>query len=175
MGEEDTKILNVGIIYSRFNKPVVKELLNSCVDQLIFKGVDEKHILQKEVPLGLAPEVGSSLLLFQSLGYQKAAQLLFDADWISGEEYCELGLARYCGLDFSAQAAAYASKLSEQSLASIVETKAILKTFNADVMAAARKLETTAMKKLYGSEDNLKAVEKFFYQVKVQCRICVKS
>lgn len=50
MGEEDIKILNVGIIYSRFNKPVVKELLNSCVDQLIFKGVDEKHILQKEVP-----------------------------------------------------------------------------------------------------------------------------
>ena len=49
MGEEDTKILNVGIIYSRFNEPVVKELLNSCVDQLIFKGVDEKHILQKEV------------------------------------------------------------------------------------------------------------------------------
>ena len=50
MGEEDTKILNVGIIYSRFNEPVVKELLNSCVDQLIFKGVDEKHILQKGVP-----------------------------------------------------------------------------------------------------------------------------
>ena len=50
MGEEDTKILNVGIIYSRFNESVVKELLNSCVDQLIFKGVDEKHILQKEVP-----------------------------------------------------------------------------------------------------------------------------
>ena len=50
MGEEDTKILNVGIIYSRFNEPVVKELLNSCVDQLIFKGVDEKNILQKEVP-----------------------------------------------------------------------------------------------------------------------------
>jgi len=50
LGEEDIKILNVGIIYSRFNEPVVKELLNSCVDQLIFKGVDEKHILQKEVP-----------------------------------------------------------------------------------------------------------------------------
>ena len=50
MGEEDIKILNVGIIYSRFNEPVVKELLNSCVDQLIFKGVDEKYILQKEVP-----------------------------------------------------------------------------------------------------------------------------
>jgi len=50
LGEKNTKILNVGIIYSRFNEPVVKELLDSCVDQLIFKGVDEKHILQKEVP-----------------------------------------------------------------------------------------------------------------------------
>ena len=50
LGEEDIKSLNVGIVYSRFNEPVVKELLNSCVDQLIFKGVDEKHILQKEVP-----------------------------------------------------------------------------------------------------------------------------
>jgi len=50
LGEEDIKILNVGIIYSRFNEPVVKKLLNSCVDQLILKGVDKKHILQKEVP-----------------------------------------------------------------------------------------------------------------------------
>ncbi len=50
MAKEDIKILNVGIVYSRFNEPVVKELLNSCVDQLIFKGVDEKYILQKEVP-----------------------------------------------------------------------------------------------------------------------------
>jgi len=40
----------VGIIYSRFNEPVVKELLNSCVDQLKFKGVDKEYILQKEVP-----------------------------------------------------------------------------------------------------------------------------
>ena len=112
--------------------------------------------------LGLAPEVGSSLLLFESLGYQKAAQLLFDADWISGEDYFQLGLARYAGSDFAEQAFAYARKLNEQSLASIIETKAILKSFNADAIAEARKLETTAMKKLYGSEDNLKAVEKFF-------------
>jgi enoyl-CoA hydratase/carnithine racemase len=112
--------------------------------------------------LGLAPEVGSSLLLFESLGYQKAAQLLFDADWISGDEYFQLGLARYSGTDFVDQAFAYAHKLNEQSLASLIETKAILKSFNADAIAEARKLETTAMKKLYGSEDNLKAVEKFF-------------
>jgi len=50
LSKEDIKNLNVGIVYSRFNEPVVKELLNSCVDQLIFKGVDEAYILQKEVP-----------------------------------------------------------------------------------------------------------------------------
>jgi len=50
LSKEDIKNLNVGIVYSRFNEPVVKELLNSCVDQLISKGVDEEYILQKEVP-----------------------------------------------------------------------------------------------------------------------------
>ena len=116
--------------------------------------------------LGLVPEVGSSFLLFQSLGYQKAAQLLFDADWIQGEEYFSLGLAKYVGDDFYEQAVTYASKLEEQSLASIIETKAILKSFAAADIQKARTLETLAMIKLFGSEDNLKAIEQFFSKKK---------
>ena len=50
LSKKDIKSLNVGIVYSRFNEPVVKELLNSCVDQLILEGVDENHIMKKEVP-----------------------------------------------------------------------------------------------------------------------------
>ena len=50
MSNKDIKSLNVGIVYSRFNESVVKELLNSCVDQLILEGIDENHILKKEVP-----------------------------------------------------------------------------------------------------------------------------
>jgi 6,7-dimethyl-8-ribityllumazine synthase len=50
LSKKDIKSLNVGIVYSRFNEPVVKELLNSCVDQLILEGVDENHIQKKEVP-----------------------------------------------------------------------------------------------------------------------------
>jgi 6,7-dimethyl-8-ribityllumazine synthase len=50
LSKKDIKNLNVGIVYSRFNEPVVKELLNSCVDQLILEGIDENHILKKEVP-----------------------------------------------------------------------------------------------------------------------------
>ena len=50
LNKKDIKSLNVGIVYSRFNEPVVKELLDSCVDQLILEGIDENHILKKEVP-----------------------------------------------------------------------------------------------------------------------------
>ena len=50
LSKKNIKSLNVGIVYSRFNEPVVRELLNSCVDQLILEGIDEDHILKKEVP-----------------------------------------------------------------------------------------------------------------------------
>ena len=50
LSKKDIKSLNVGIVYSRFNEAVVKELLNSCVDQLILEGIDENHIQKKEVP-----------------------------------------------------------------------------------------------------------------------------
>ena len=50
LSKKDIKSLNVGIVYSRFNEPVVKELLNSCVDQLILEGIDQNRILKKEVP-----------------------------------------------------------------------------------------------------------------------------
>ena len=50
LSKKDIKSLNVGIVYSRFNEPVVKELLNSCVDQLILQGMNENHIMKKEVP-----------------------------------------------------------------------------------------------------------------------------
>ena len=50
LSKKDIKSLNVGIVYSRFNEPGVKELLNSCVDQLILEGIDQNHILKKEVP-----------------------------------------------------------------------------------------------------------------------------
>ena len=116
--------------------------------------------------LGLAPEVGSSYLLFQALGYQKAAQLLFESKPIDGKTYFELGLAKYVGEDFLIKANAYAHALKEQSLGAVRGSKGILKTFKEDDLIKARSLETQAMKRLFGSEDNLKAVEKFFARKK---------
>ena len=101
-------------------------------------------------------------MLFQSLGYQQAAQLLFESQPIDGNRYHELGLAKYVGEDFFDEANKYAHMLKEQSLSSIIETKAILKSFMQEDLAKSRSKETAAMKKLFGSEDNIKAVEKFF-------------
>ena len=50
MSQQDIKSLKVGVVFSRFNTPVVKEILSSCIEQLIFKGINKDHILQKEVP-----------------------------------------------------------------------------------------------------------------------------
>ena len=105
-------------------------------------------------------------MLFQSLGYQKAAQLLFESNWISGTEYFNLGLAKYVGDDFIEQAFSYAYILNDKSLSSIVETKAILKTFIIQDIQKARELENLVMKKLFGSADNLNAIDKFFSKKK---------
>ena len=50
MSKEDIQNLKVGVVFSRFNEPVVREILKSCIDQLVFKGIKKNHILKKEVP-----------------------------------------------------------------------------------------------------------------------------
>ena len=56
--------------------------------------------------------------------------------------------------------------LKEQSLSSIIETKAILKSFMQEDIAKSRSMELRH-EKLFGSEDNMKAVEKFFAKKKI--------
>ena len=73
--------------------------------------------------LGLAPEVGSSYLLFQALGYQQAAQLLFQSKIIDGTKYYELGLAKYVGDDFLDQANSYARDLKNNHSAQLLKLK----------------------------------------------------
>jgi len=50
MSMEDIQNLKIGVVYSRFTEAAVREILKSCVDQLVFKGIKKNHILQKEVP-----------------------------------------------------------------------------------------------------------------------------
>ena len=67
---------------------------------------------------------------------------------------------------FYDEANKYAHDAQRTILSSIIETKAILKSFMQNDLAKSRTMETAAMKKLFGSEDNIKAVEKFFARKK---------
>ena len=50
MNKDTLKNLKVGIISSRFNTPVVSELLNFCIKKLESQGVSLSNITHKEVP-----------------------------------------------------------------------------------------------------------------------------
>lgn len=50
MNKNFIRTLRVGIVSSRFNEPIVRELLNACVDKLKHEGVTVDNIELREVP-----------------------------------------------------------------------------------------------------------------------------
>ena len=112
--------------------------------------------------LGLVPEVGRSFLIYDKLGYQKAFDLLTTSDWIDAHTYYSEGLATKVCKDPLTEAIKCSDLIETKSQGSLIQTKAILKQFQKDKLFLARRLETEAMQKLYGSKDNHEAVKKFF-------------
>ena len=67
---------------------------------LVGAAVNLQHlgIAAELLDLGVVPEAASSYLLPAVVGWQRAAELLFTADWIDARRAVELGLAsRLCG------------------------------------------------------------------------------
>jgi enoyl-CoA hydratase/carnithine racemase len=93
------------------------------------------------VNLGLCPEAGSSLLLPQIVGYQRAAQLLMFGDSFSAEEAHQWGMVNevFYNEDYQAKAYDMALKLARQPAKSLRITKQLLRKANAatlkDIMA----------------------------------------
>ena len=112
--------------------------------------------------LGLVPELGSSYLLFDQLGYQKSFDVLTTSSWINAKQYSDLGLVTHICNDPLNKAIEKANELSMKPTSSLIETKRILKKFMQPSIQLSRDLEDAAMKKLYGSDENLKAVQAFF-------------
>ena len=94
--------------------------------------------------------------------YQKAFDLLTTSDWIDAHTYCSEGLATKVCKDPLTEAIKCSDLIETKSQGSLIQTKAILKQFQKDKLFLARRLETEAMQKLYGSKDNHEAVKKFF-------------
>ncbi len=116
------------------------------------------------VTLGVVPEAASSYLLPVMIGWHRAAELLFTADWVDAARAVELGLAnRRCAPDELLPAArAIAGRIAAQPPQAVQHTKRLLLATRGDQIAAARKREDQAFVERVGTAENLEAVMAFF-------------
>jgi enoyl-CoA hydratase/carnithine racemase len=122
---------------ARFPKPLVAAVCGPAVGigttmllhcDLVVAG-DNAAFSLPFVNLGLCPEAASSLLLPQLLGYQRAARALLLGEPFSAQTALEFGLVGQVlpPAEVAAAAQALARKLCERPLASLIETKRLMK------------------------------------------------
>lgn len=86
------------------------------------------------VSLGLSPEGASSRLLIQQAGYHKAAELLLTAQKFNSEKAVNAGLVNSIEDDVYEHALRQAQTLAALPLASLVQTKAMMKHNLAEII-----------------------------------------
>jgi enoyl-CoA hydratase/carnithine racemase len=116
------------------------------------------------IPLGVVPEAGSTFLLPYVIGWQRAAEILFTAEWIDAKHAVELGLAsRVCAADELLPAIrARATAIAAQPLGSLRHTKRLLLATRSDAVSAALEREHRTFALRVGSPENQEAVRAFF-------------
>ena len=116
------------------------------------------------VPLGVVPEAASSYLLPLQLGHQRAAELLYTAEWIDARRAVELGIAsRALPLEqLLPELRVLAARIAAQPLGALRWTKRLLLAVRADGIRAARAREDAAFAARVGSPENQEALRAFF-------------
>jgi enoyl-CoA hydratase/carnithine racemase len=116
------------------------------------------------VALGVVPEAASSYLLPAAIGWQRAAELLFTAEWIDAERAVELGIAtRVCPPEELLPAVrALAAQIATQPPGAVRATKRLLMATRVEQIRAARAREDHAFTERIGSPENLEAIGAFF-------------
>lgn len=131
---------------STFAKPIIASVCGPAVGigttlllhcDLIYAG-DNAAFSMPFVNLGICPEAGSSLLVPQLMGHQRAAEALLLGEPFMAETALELGLVNRIVPPAEANALAQrqAQKLAAKPLTSLIETKRLMKQGNAALVAA---------------------------------------
>jgi enoyl-CoA hydratase/carnithine racemase len=125
---------------------------------------EEARLRPPFVTLGVVPEAASSYLLPVQIGWQRAAEVLFTAEWIEAPRAVELGLAsRLCSADELLPAIQWlATRIAQQPPDSVRHTKRLMLATRSDQIAAARKREDQGFIERVGTPENLEAVMAFF-------------
>jgi enoyl-CoA hydratase/carnithine racemase len=116
------------------------------------------------VPLGVVPEAAASYLLPLIVGWQRAAEVLYTADWIGARRAVELGIASRCypASELLPAATAVAARIAAGPIGAIRHTKRLLLATRAEQVRAARAREDAAFEERIGTPENLEAITAFF-------------
>ncbi|MEH6550989.1 MAG: enoyl-CoA hydratase-related protein [Pseudomonadales bacterium] len=115
------------------------------------------------VNLGVVPEFASSYLLQVNIGAQRAAELMYTAEWINAERALQTGIAADSFADDQVlpHALEKAAQMAQWPVNSLRETKRCLKAPHKDAIAAAFEVEDEAMYRQAGSPENVEAIMAF--------------
>ena len=113
--------------------------------------------------LGLVPELGSSYTLQSAIGRQRAAELMFTAEWIDAARAVGVGLAARALPDDAVldEALAKAREIAQWPVSALRGIKRTLQVAHRAGIEAARKVEDETMAALVGSPENVEAVTAF--------------
>ena len=115
------------------------------------------------VPLGVVPEAASSYLLPLTIGWQRAAELIYTGDWIDAGRAVALGLGMaVCPVEaLLPTVMAQATTIASAPLAALRESKRLLLATRAAEIRAARAREDAAFARRIGSIENADAIAAF--------------
>lgn len=115
------------------------------------------------VNLGVTAEAGSSLLLPQRLGWNRAAEMLFTGGWLNATEAVECGLALRAVPDDAllTEARDLAVSIARMPVASLTATKRLMLDARLSDVRAARGREERVFSTLIGGPANREAIAAF--------------
>jgi enoyl-CoA hydratase/carnithine racemase len=125
---------------------------------------EEARLRAPFVPLGVVPEAAASYMLPLTIGYQRAAEVLYTGDWIDAERAVGLGIAsRVCTREeLLPTLRGVAAKIAAGPPGSIRHTKRLLLATRADQVRAARAREDVGFIERVGTPENMEAIMAFF-------------
>ncbi|GAB4202856.1 MAG: enoyl-CoA hydratase [Tibeticola sp.] len=142
--QEDAPVFRFLRAIATFPKPLVGAVCGPAVGigttllfhcDLVYAG-DNAAFSMPFVNLGLCPEAASSLLVPQMLGYHRAAEALLLGEPFMAEAALEVGLVNRVlpPAETNAYAQSVARKLAAKPLASLIETKRLMKQPQAEAV-----------------------------------------
>lgn len=115
------------------------------------------------VPLGVVPEAASSYLLPATIGWQRAAELIYTGAWIDAERAVALGVAvaSVPGDRLLPTVLTRAAEIAAAPLPALRESKRLLLATRSDAIRTARAREDAAFARRIGSMENVDAIRTF--------------